>query len=49
MHTFDSSVVDISAQHVDVDLLGEVLANNSAKVTIILSTLGVLQKSSSVI
>ena len=47
LHTFDSSVVDRLAQRVDVNSLGEVLANSSAEVTIVLSTLGVLQKSPS--
>ena len=46
---FDSSDVDRPAEHVKVSLLKEVLQNSQAKVTIILSTVGVLQKSPSVV
>ena len=45
----DSSEVNRPAEHVNVNFLKEVLERGQANVTIILSTLGVLQKSPSVI
>ena len=44
----DSSVDDCLAQHIAVNSLDKELQNTRSKVTIILSTLGVLQKSPSV-
>ena len=46
-HTSDTSVVDCPAQHVDVNALKEGMQNNTKNITIILSTLGALQKSPS--
>ena len=46
-HTSGTSVVDRSAQYVDVNSLSEAMENNTNVITIILSTLGALQKSPS--
>ena len=46
-HTSGTSVVDRSAQYVDVNSLKEAMENNTKDITISLSTLGALQKSPS--